>query len=199
MDTPNQSEPTLGRKEMLPPPPGTFQNREDLIQYVRDFGANHRYVVTIKKSRKDRRVILGCDRGGAYWPKRVDIDGARKCDAVILSGLPFSAYRPQPQAFKKPSFQSRLSGASPQTRKEGSSDYHDVEFGDNFGSEDDILRAISDAKSKFITSAKNPFVKHCIKLRNDSSYRRFHGSVLAVGSTPIREIYRFQESLQFAR
>ncbi|KAK4263069.1 hypothetical protein QN277_028543 [Acacia crassicarpa] len=107
-----------------------------------------------------------------------------------------SIFCPQPQAFKKSSFQSRLSVAPPQTRKEGSSDYNDVEYGDNFGSEDDILDAISDAKSKFITSAKNPFVKHCIKLRNDSSYRRYHGSVLVVGSTPIREIYRFQESLQ---
>ncbi|XP_054825220.1 uncharacterized protein LOC129322830 isoform X2 [Prosopis cineraria] len=101
-----------------------------------------------------------------------------------------------PPTFQKPSFQSRFSVAPPQTRNEGSSDYNDVAYDDNFGSEDDILHAISDAKSKFITSAKNPFVKHCLKLRNDSSYRRYHGSVLVVGSTPIREIYRFQESSQ---
>ncbi|XP_028789227.1 uncharacterized protein LOC114757977 [Neltuma alba] len=107
-----------------------------------------------------------------------------------------SIFCPQPQAFRKPSFHSSFSVAPPQTRKEGSSDYNDVAYNDNFGSEDDILHAISDAKSKFITSAKNPFVKHCLKLRNDSSYRRYHGSVLVVGSTPIREIYRFQESSQ---
>ncbi|MED6131838.1 hypothetical protein PIB30_013567 [Stylosanthes scabra] len=49
---------------------------------------------------------------------------------------------------------------------------------------------------KVITSVSNPFVKHCLKLRNSSSYRRSHASALVVGSTPIREIYRFQDSLQ---
>ena len=39
---------------------------------------------------------------------------------------------------------------------------------------------------KSITSTSNPFVKHCLKLRQNSSYRHFHGSVLVVGSTPIR-------------
>ncbi|KAM4117622.1 hypothetical protein ACB094_02G138700 [Castanea mollissima] len=47
-----------------------------------------------------------------------------------------------------------------------------------------------------ITSTSNPFVKHCLKLRHNSSYRHSHGSVLVVGATPIREIYRFQESSQ---
>ncbi|KAK3021320.1 hypothetical protein RJ639_045828 [Escallonia herrerae] len=49
---------------------------------------------------------------------------------------------------------------------------------------------------KCITSTSNPFVKHCLKLRHSPSYRHSHGSVLVVGSTPIREIYRFQESVQ---
>ncbi|KAG2409073.1 hypothetical protein LR48_Vigan01g146200 [Vigna angularis] len=53
-----------------------------------------------------------------------------------------------------------------------------------------------DDKPKLITSASNPFVKHCVKLRNSSSYRRAHASALVVGATPIREICRFQESLQ---
>ncbi|KAA8531455.1 hypothetical protein F0562_006192 [Nyssa sinensis] len=46
---------------------------------------------------------------------------------------------------------------------------------------------------KSITSTSNPFVKHCLKLRNSSSYRHSHGSALVVGSRSIREIYRFQE------
>ncbi|KAK4263066.1 hypothetical protein QN277_028542 [Acacia crassicarpa] len=92
MDTPNQSEPTLGQKEMLPPPPGTFQNREDLIKYVRDFGANHGYVVTIKKSRKDRRVILGCDRGGVYRSRRKTDESKRRRKATSrLINCPFEA------------------------------------------------------------------------------------------------------------
>lgn len=45
---------------------------------------------------------------------------------------------------------------------------------------------------KTITSTSNPFVKHCVKLRQSSSYRHSHGSVLLVGSTPIRELCRFQ-------
>ncbi|KAL8251596.1 hypothetical protein R6Q59_035289 [Mikania micrantha] len=49
---------------------------------------------------------------------------------------------------------------------------------------------------KLITSTSNPFVKHCVKLRNSSSYRHAHGSVLVVGTTPIREIYHFQESMR---
>ncbi|XP_057964924.1 uncharacterized protein LOC131155665 isoform X2 [Malania oleifera] len=49
---------------------------------------------------------------------------------------------------------------------------------------------------KTITSPSNPFVKHCLKLRHSSSYRHFHGSALVVGTTPIREIYRFQDSME---
>ncbi|XP_038904874.1 uncharacterized tRNA/rRNA methyltransferase slr1673 [Benincasa hispida] len=48
---------------------------------------------------------------------------------------------------------------------------------------------------KAITSTSNPFVKHCVKLRFSSSYRHYHGTVLVVGATPIREICKFQESL----
>ncbi|KAL5822057.1 hypothetical protein ACOSQ3_023939 [Xanthoceras sorbifolium] len=49
---------------------------------------------------------------------------------------------------------------------------------------------------KSITSTSNPFVKHCLKLRHSSSYRHSHASVVVVGTTPIREIYKFERSLQ---
>ncbi|XP_027179881.1 uncharacterized protein LOC113778619 isoform X3 [Coffea eugenioides] len=49
---------------------------------------------------------------------------------------------------------------------------------------------------KTITSTSNPFVKHCLKLRQSSSYRHSHGSVILVGSTPIRELYRFQNKIE---
>ncbi|KAJ4714581.1 Methylmalonate-semialdehyde dehydrogenase [Melia azedarach] len=81
-----------GQKKMLPPPPGTFQDREDLIKHVRDFGANQGYVVTIKKSRKDRRVILGCDRGGVYRNRRKIDESKRKRKACSrLINCPFEA------------------------------------------------------------------------------------------------------------
>lgn len=92
MENQNQSEPTAGRKEMFPPPPGTFQDREELIKYVRDFGANQGYVVTIKKSRKDRRVILGCDRGGVYRNRCKINESKRKRKATSrLINCPFEA------------------------------------------------------------------------------------------------------------
>ncbi|KAG5017091.1 hypothetical protein JHK85_023227 [Glycine max] len=91
METQNQSDPA-GLKRMLPPPPGSFQDREDLIKHVRDFGANQGYVVTIKKSRKDRRVILGCDRGGVYRNRRKIDESKRKRKATSrLINCPFEA------------------------------------------------------------------------------------------------------------
>ncbi|KAK3211131.1 hypothetical protein Dsin_015837 [Dipteronia sinensis] len=80
------------QKKMLPPPPGTFQDREDLISHVRDYGASQGYVVTIKKSRKDRRVILGCDRGGVYRNRRKIDETKRKRKACSrLINCPFEA------------------------------------------------------------------------------------------------------------
>ncbi|XP_021714038.1 methylmalonate-semialdehyde dehydrogenase [acylating], mitochondrial-like isoform X2 [Chenopodium quinoa] len=49
---------------MCPPPPRTFKDREELITYVRDFGVSQGYVLTIRKSKRDINVVLGCDRGG---------------------------------------------------------------------------------------------------------------------------------------
>ncbi|KAJ9159221.1 hypothetical protein P3X46_024742 [Hevea brasiliensis] len=60
--------------QMLPPPPGTFVDREELIQHVGDFAVSQGYVVTIKQSKRDRVVILGCDRGGVYRNRRKTID-----------------------------------------------------------------------------------------------------------------------------
>ncbi|KAK1299780.1 hypothetical protein QJS10_CPB13g00268 [Acorus calamus] len=45
-----------------------------------------------------------------------------------------------------------------------------------------------------ITSPSNPLVKHCVKLRLSSSYRRSHASALLVGLTPIREFTRFRDA-----
>ncbi|KAG0477331.1 hypothetical protein HPP92_014172 [Vanilla planifolia] len=43
-----------------------------------------------------------------------------------------------------------------------------------------------------LSSPSNPFVKHCVKLRLSSSYRRSCGAALVVGLTPIMEVCRFQ-------
>ncbi|XP_057505860.1 probable bifunctional methylthioribulose-1-phosphate dehydratase/enolase-phosphatase E1 2 isoform X2 [Actinidia eriantha] len=52
--------------EMLPPPVGTFQTREELLKYVRDFALTQGYMVSIKDSSKNRYVTIACDRGGVY-------------------------------------------------------------------------------------------------------------------------------------
>ncbi|XP_022739709.1 uncharacterized protein LOC111291869 isoform X4 [Durio zibethinus] len=91
MDTQSQAE-LNGQKRMFPPPPGMFHDREELIKHVRDFGASEGYVVTIKKSRKDRRVILGCDRGGIYRNRRKIDESKRKRKACSrLINCPFEA------------------------------------------------------------------------------------------------------------
>ncbi|XP_061972133.1 uncharacterized protein LOC133694584 isoform X2 [Populus nigra] len=91
MQTHNQTE-FEGQYKMLPPESGVFQDREELIKYVRDFGANQGYVVTIKKSRRDRRVILGCDRGGIYRNRRKIDESQRKRKACSrLINCPFEA------------------------------------------------------------------------------------------------------------
>ncbi|XP_002518342.2 methylmalonate-semialdehyde dehydrogenase [acylating], mitochondrial isoform X1 [Ricinus communis] len=69
MDTESSAE-LNGHRQMLPPPPGTFIDREELIQHVGDFAVSQGYVVTIKQSKRDRVVILGCDRGGVYRNRR---------------------------------------------------------------------------------------------------------------------------------
>ncbi|KAK9146216.1 hypothetical protein Sjap_006119 [Stephania japonica] len=55
------------------------------------------------------------------------------------------------------------------------------------------LETVPTHRTKSITSPSNPFIKHCVKLRHSSSYRHSHGHALVVGTTPIREITRFQE------
>lgn len=66
MGTPNFS----NEPQMLPPPPGKFSNREELIQHVGEFAMSQGYVVTIRQSKRDKVVILGCDRGGVYRSRR---------------------------------------------------------------------------------------------------------------------------------
>uniref|UniRef100_A0A2P2L5Z4 Aldehyde dehydrogenase domain-containing protein n=1 Tax=Rhizophora mucronata TaxID=61149 RepID=A0A2P2L5Z4_RHIMU len=83
--------------QMLPPPPGTFVDREELIQHVGDFAISQGYVVTIKQSKRDRVVVLGCDRGGVYRNRRKAIDELsaehtrRRKTGSRLTNCPFEA------------------------------------------------------------------------------------------------------------
>lgn len=84
--------------QMLPPPPGTFVDREELIQHVGDFAVSQGYVVTIKQSKRDKFVILGCDRGGVYRNRRKTADDSsgeqhsrKRKTASRLTNCPFEA------------------------------------------------------------------------------------------------------------
>lgn len=83
--------------QMLPPPPGTFVDREELIEHVGDFAIAQGYVVTIKQSKRDRVVVLGCDRGGVYRNRRKDVDESsadhirKRKKGSRLTNCPFEA------------------------------------------------------------------------------------------------------------
>uniref|UniRef100_A0A7N0ZRX3 tRNA/rRNA methyltransferase SpoU type domain-containing protein n=1 Tax=Kalanchoe fedtschenkoi TaxID=63787 RepID=A0A7N0ZRX3_KALFE len=68
-----------------------------------------------------------------------------------------------------------------------------AKFETQFGKDADDGPAKPYVLPKVIASAANPFVKHCLKLRLNSSYRHAHGSVVVVGTTPIREIYQYHD------
>ncbi|GLT93672.1 hypothetical protein SLE2022_114520 [Rubroshorea leprosula] len=44
----------------------SFETRDDLLQSTKRFYLKNGYATTIKKSKKDRFVRMGCDRGGVY-------------------------------------------------------------------------------------------------------------------------------------
>ncbi|XP_027365464.1 methylmalonate-semialdehyde dehydrogenase [acylating], mitochondrial-like [Abrus precatorius] len=82
---------------MLPPPPGTFVDREELIQHVGDFAVSQGYVVTIKQSKRDKIVVLGCDRGGVYRNRRKPVEESsaeqsrKRKSGSRLTNCPFEA------------------------------------------------------------------------------------------------------------
>ncbi len=53
-------------RSMLPPPTGCFSTRDELIAHVHAFAHTQGHAVSIKRSDRDLRVALGCDRGGSY-------------------------------------------------------------------------------------------------------------------------------------
>lgn len=98
----------------------------------------------------------------------------------------------QPSPIKPPNSVTKLSISQSTTQRSPKDDYF------NGGGDDDssVVALPLPYHVKSITSPSNPFVKHCLKLRHSSSYRHSHASVLVVGTTPIREIYRFQKAMQ---
>ncbi|CAK7330385.1 unnamed protein product [Dovyalis caffra] len=100
--------------QMLPPSPGTFVDREELIQHVGDFAVSQGYVVTIKQSKRDRVVVLGCDRGGVYRNRRkADEDTSLLRVPIVFSVRNFKSLRPEKSAVRN----NQLSIAEPSWRQ----------------------------------------------------------------------------------
>ncbi|XP_074308560.1 methylmalonate-semialdehyde dehydrogenase [acylating], mitochondrial-like isoform X1 [Silene latifolia] len=74
---------------MLPPPPRKFNDREELIAYVRDFAVNHGYVVTIKNSKRESDVTLSCDRGGTTRKRNIGEPKRKRKVPSRLINCPF--------------------------------------------------------------------------------------------------------------
>ena len=48
----------------------SFETSDDLIKGARVFFSQKGYGLSIRSSRKDKYVVLGCDRGGCYRDQR---------------------------------------------------------------------------------------------------------------------------------
>ncbi|XP_077215582.1 protein FAR1-RELATED SEQUENCE 5-like [Tasmannia lanceolata] len=67
--------------EMLLPVKMEFEKREELLEHVSNFAKSQGYIVSIKKSEKDKKVIIRCDRGGIYRKTRKIPDNFRQKDS----------------------------------------------------------------------------------------------------------------------
>ncbi|XVF17382.1 hypothetical protein REPUB_Repub10bG0116800 [Reevesia pubescens] len=108
------------------------------------------------------------------------------------------AYPPQLKLLNQNSNLSIIKTKTQFQRKSLDNRFGDIEDDncDDEGGDSGVLKFASPFHVKSITSTSNPFVKHCLKLKNSSSYRQSYASALVVGTTPIREISRYEEASQ---
>ncbi|XP_021840674.2 protein FAR1-RELATED SEQUENCE 5-like [Spinacia oleracea] len=67
-----------------------FYSREELIQKARHFYASKGYGLSIKDSKKDKYVVLCCDRGGNYRNKgKIPIENRKRVTCTRLINCPF--------------------------------------------------------------------------------------------------------------
>ncbi|XP_068656492.1 uncharacterized protein [Aristolochia californica] len=66
-----------------------FQTREELIEHVRDVAVTQGYIICIKMSKKEKYVVLGCDRGGVYRHRMKPDDQYKRKRSSRLINCPF--------------------------------------------------------------------------------------------------------------
>lgn len=76
---------------LAPPPPGEFSSRDELLDYLKDWGEQQGFAVVIGRSRPNR-LWIKCDRGGEYADKHLHDpeNRKRKRKATRLTGCPFN-------------------------------------------------------------------------------------------------------------
>ena len=56
----------------------SYQNRDDLIDNIRKISWAKGYATVIRRSKKEKYVIIGCDRGGTYRGNNVHIEERKR-------------------------------------------------------------------------------------------------------------------------
>ena len=69
-----------------------FLNREELLNNVREIVLKKGFVTKIKKSKTNRYVIIGCDRGGKYHATKPPEEKKRKVTGSRLIDCPFEVW-----------------------------------------------------------------------------------------------------------
>lgn len=77
-------------RSMAPVPPGHYNTREELMEFVKTWAKDQGYAIVISRSRSNR-LWLKCDRGGKYENRRniTDEQRKRKRGDSRLMGCPF--------------------------------------------------------------------------------------------------------------
>ncbi|KAK1384789.1 hypothetical protein POM88_022524 [Heracleum sosnowskyi] len=67
-----------------------FKSREDLISSTKEIYLEQGYAISIKCSRKEKYVVLGCDRGGCYRNKlNISVEDRKGKSGSRLINCPF--------------------------------------------------------------------------------------------------------------
>ena len=67
-----------------------FQNREELFNAIQSIVSKQGYAISIKKSKRDKLVVIGCDRGGVYRNQlNLSMENCKRKIASQLINCPF--------------------------------------------------------------------------------------------------------------
>lgn len=79
-----------------------YETREEFLHAVQKFYLVQGYVLVIKSSKKDKYVLLGCDRGGTYRDKRmVPAESRKRNTSSRLIDCPFQIKGKKQDGFLK--------------------------------------------------------------------------------------------------